>query len=95
MRHAPIETLPAIVHPSRAGFESWLEKQPRSRRYDWNLSRKCLVALYLREACGVAAPLKAYPEGYEGLIGPDYFRIAQRGPWTMGAALKRMRARAA
>jgi hypothetical protein len=92
MRHSQIEALPAIIHPSRAGFASWLAKQSASRRYDWNLSHRCLVALYLREGCGIAEPMKAFPDGYDKLIGPDYYRIAQRQPWTCGAALRRMRA---
>jgi len=92
MRHAQIDMLPAIVHPSRAGLASWLEKQPAARRYDWNLSHRCLLALYLREACGIAEPIKAFPDGYEQPIGPDYYRIAQREPWTCGAARRRMRA---
>jgi|KBSMisStandDraft_5_1062788.scaffolds.fasta_scaffold1791759_1 hypothetical protein len=94
MRHVQVDMLPAIVHPSRAGLAAWLEKQPASRCYDWNLSHRCLLALYLREACGVAEPMKAFPDGYEKLVGPDYYRIAQREPWTCGAALRRMRARA-
>jgi hypothetical protein len=91
MRQSQIDMLPAIVHPSRAGFASWLEQQPAARRYDWNLSDRCLLALYLREACGIAEPIKVFPDGYEQLVGPDYYRIAQREPWTCGEALRRMR----
>lgn len=92
MRYSQVEALPAIVHPARAGVASWLEQQAASRRYDWNLSHRCLLALYLHEACGIADPIKAFPDGYERLVGPDYYRIAQREPWTCGAALRRMRA---
>ena len=81
-----------LVNPTRAGFEAWLERQPAARRYNWNLAHQCLVALYLREGCGIAEPMKVFSDGYEKLIGPDYFRIAQREPWTCGAALRRIRA---
>ena len=36
--------------------------------------------------------MKVFSDGYEKLIGPDYYRIAQREPWTCGAALRRIQA---
>lgn len=92
MRYRSLDAIPAIVHPSRAGLRSWLEQQPARRRYEWRNPCECLVGLYLREACGIAEPDKAYPwDGYEDLIGPDYWNIAMQEPWTCGAALRRMK----
>ena len=80
----------------------WLEKRPRSRRYDYCNARHCLLCQYLRDSgiplAGVGAGYyRVFPSGSVQIPLPDgWDRIAGdfhgTSKWTFGDALDRAKA---
>lgn len=64
----------------------WLEKQPGDDAYDYNSFGNCLMDQYL-----ISAGLCWMNDYRHFLDVPTRVVIAQRMPWTFGAALERAR----
>ena len=82
--------------PSIEGLIVWLETQDPATTYDWRRVGGCLICAYynalgINNFSSVSRPL------YGDMFGERedrkrYYAVAERLPWTYGAALERARA---